>query len=90
MALVLNGPIWFRGIDTIFTFVFALITLLVAMLSYKAYRLTEEKRHKYFTMAFFLISAAFISNGLFTSLLITHMSEYLANIIGFFDFVFLA
>jgi len=89
MVLVLNGPMWFRGIDTIFFFVSGLITLLIAMLSYKAYKLSGDPKYKFFTLAFGLISAAFVYYALFITLLLTHVSRTLTNLVGQFDFVFL-
>ena len=89
MVLVLNGPIWFRGIDTLFTLIFALITLLIMLLSNKAYRLTSEPKYKYFSLAFGSLFLGFSTLSLFTALLITHISTTLTNLIQQFDFVYL-
>ncbi len=59
------------------------------MLSYKAYKLSGDPKYKFFTLAFGLISAAFVYYALFITLLLTHVSRTLTNLVGQFDFVFL-
>jgi hypothetical protein len=90
MVLVLNGPVWFYGYESIFVFVAGLITILISILSYKAYRLTEDSKHKYFSIAFFLMAIGFFIQSLFSTFLITHVWNGLGAILGYFDFVFLA
>ena len=45
--VLLNGPYWFMSLDSLFNLVYVLITLLIGGLSYKAYKLTEERKYKY-------------------------------------------
>ena len=89
MILVLNGPYWFRGVDAVFGLVYILVTLLIAALSYKAYKVTQEKKYSYFSTAFGLMSLAFLMYSLTTLALTTHVSEILNNMLTQFDFAFL-
>jgi hypothetical protein len=88
MVLVLNGPIWFRGFESLFIFAGGLITLLITLLSYKAYRITQERKFKYFSLAFLSMSLSFVIVSIFTTILITHVSEKLYYILGGFDYIF--
>lgn len=89
MTLLLNGPYWFRGIDAVLGIVYIVVTLLIALLSYRAYKHTEEKKYYYFTCAFGLMSLAFFLYSLTTLLLVTHISTTLTNLLSQFDFAFL-
>jgi hypothetical protein len=88
MVLILNGPIWFRGLDTLFTLGFALVTLFLALMSYRAYKVTELPRHKYFSLSFLLMSLGFGIFGIFSGLLVTHSSFVLDKVLSAFDFAF--
>ena len=89
MILLLNGPYWFRGIDALFGLVYILVTLLIAAMSYKAYKLTEEKKYSYFSAAFALMSCAFAIYSLTNLALTTHLSNTLSDMLTQFDFAFL-
>jgi len=89
MLLLLNGPYWFRGIDALFGLVYILVTLLIAAMSYKAFKLTNEKKYSYFSISFLLMSIAFFIYSLTNLILITHMSDTLNNLLTQFDFAFL-
>ena len=90
MALILYGPSWFYGYDSIFAFVFAIITILISLLSFRAYRFTGDKKYKFFSLSFLLISVANLIFWFFTSALLLHLSTELTNLIVLFDFPFLA
>ena len=89
MILLLNGPYWFRGIDALFGLVYILVTLLIAAMSYKAYKLTEDKKYSYFSTAFGLMSLGFLVYSLTNLALTTHLSNTLSNVLTEFDFAFL-
>ena len=89
MPLVLFGPEWFYGYESIFAFVFAVVTLLIALLSLKTYNLTNENSYKYFGLSFLLISAANIVFGFFATSLLLHFSTTLSTLLAAFDFAFL-
>ncbi len=89
MILLLNGPYWFRGLDALFGLVYILVTLLIAAMSYKAYKLTEEKKYSYFSAAFGLMSLGFLVYSLTNLALTTHISDQLNQMLSTFDFAFL-
>ncbi|MBS3170611.1 hypothetical protein J4223_02430 [Candidatus Woesearchaeota archaeon] len=87
--VLLNGPYWFMSLDSLFNLVYVLITLLIGGLSYKAYKLTEERKYKYFAVAFGLMSIAFFVYFTSTILLTTHISSNVTSILTGFDYAFL-
>jgi hypothetical protein len=89
MVLILNGPIWFRGIDTLFTLIFAFVTMFLALMSYRAYKVTELNRHKYFSLSFILMSLGFLVYGIASMLLITHVVTDLDQMLKNFDIFFM-
>jgi len=89
MPLIVYGPAWFYGYESIFAFVFAFVTLLISLLSFKAYGFTNDRKYKYFSLAFLLISAANFLVWLFTTLMHLHWTPYLDTLLSQFDFAFL-
>ncbi len=61
MPVIIYSHDWFNGIDSLFEIFTILVSLAIASVGYKAYRLTREKRHAYFSLAFALISLSFLS-----------------------------
>lgn len=59
MLVLINGPLWFRGIDATFEIIYALITLFIALMSYKIYKITDDQQFKNLAMGFGLFSIAF-------------------------------
>jgi len=55
------SPRWFYGIDIVFEIFIAMITFLIANYGYRYYRISRDKRYKYFSLAFMLIGFSFIS-----------------------------
>lgn len=88
--VLLNGPYWFMSLDSMFNLVYVLITLLIGRLSYKAYKMTEERKYKYFSVAFALMSVAFFVYFVATILLTTHVSSAVMKMLSGFDYAFLA
>ncbi|MDP3728377.1 MAG: hypothetical protein Q8R18_02880 [bacterium] len=89
MILLLNGPYWFRGIDALFGLIYIIVTLLIAAMSYKAYKMTDEKKYYYFSAAFVLMSISFLIYSLVNLALTMHISNTLNNILTNFDYGFL-
>ncbi len=52
-------PDWFRDIDTGFEVISVIVTFLIAATAYKFYKLTDEKRYKWFSASFFLIAVSY-------------------------------
>ncbi len=58
MFQLFSTPGWFSGWDIIFDGIGLVIALLIAMYSWRIYRLTTENKFAYFSFAFILISLA--------------------------------
>jgi len=54
------SPSWFFGIDSLFELVTVVVAMLVALYAHKVYKLTKEKRYRFFSYAFLLISVSYI------------------------------
>ncbi|MBI5797878.1 hypothetical protein HZA98_03160 [Candidatus Woesearchaeota archaeon] len=89
MIVLLNGPYWFRGADVFFGLIYILVTLMIAALSYKAYKLTEEKKYSYFSIAFLFLGISYLIYSVTNGILITHVSGMLNNVLNSFDYAFL-
>jgi hypothetical protein len=55
------GPRWFYGYDSIIELIAAITCVLLVYYSYKCYKLTLERRYKYFSTAFLSLTLAFLS-----------------------------
>jgi hypothetical protein len=60
MIRYIFSPKWFYGIDIIFEFFSLIIAFLIARYGYKLYKISGNKKHKYFSIFFFLIGIAFV------------------------------
>tara|TARA_Y100000310_G_C20612320_1_gene778677 strand:+ start:346 stop:1089 length:744 start_codon:yes stop_codon:yes gene_type:complete len=60
MFRLLFTPEWFSGWDLVFNAVSLLVALFIAGYSWRVYRLHKENKYAYFSLAFLLISLAFI------------------------------
>ncbi len=60
MIQYIFSPRWFYGIDIIFEAFSLIIVFLIARYGYKLYRVSNNKKHKYFSIFFFLIGVAFL------------------------------
>ena len=83
MVVLTTGPQWFQGYDILFNIVFAVITIFIAGLSYKASSLTKEKKYTFFGTAFLLIATSYLIFILFALFF-----NKLRPILEVFDFVF--
>ncbi|MCK4670031.1 MAG: hypothetical protein KAT43_02415 [Nanoarchaeota archaeon] len=61
MLRFLYSPVWFYNIDSIFEFVTVIIAILVAVYSYKCYKLSGDKKYKWFSMSFAAIGLGFLA-----------------------------
>ncbi|MBI4146689.1 hypothetical protein HY489_05125 [Candidatus Woesearchaeota archaeon] len=65
----LHGPHWFLGVDAALEALAGVIALLVAFASYKAWRLTGERKYGWFTVSISLLTVSFLSRALTDALL---------------------
>jgi len=61
MVDFLCGPNWFYGIDIIIEVISLIVAGLIAFFSYKAFKITKERKYFFFALAFFLIAISFVS-----------------------------
>ena len=59
MMQYIFSPRWFYGIDIIFELFSILIVILLARYGHRLYRITSDKKHKYFSVFFLLVGIAF-------------------------------
>ncbi len=53
-------PNWFRGVDQAFDIFSVIVSLLIFLYAFRAYKLTGQKKHLVFSIAFLLIGMSFI------------------------------
>jgi len=59
--VALQGPNWFFGIDSVFELIGTITLLLIFLASYKAYKITDMKRYKYYSIAFLVLMIGHLS-----------------------------
>ncbi|MEM2915948.1 MAG: hypothetical protein QXT19_01120 [Candidatus Woesearchaeota archaeon] len=64
VSIIVRGPEWFFGIDSLFEGFAAIALLLVILFSYKAYKLTKDKRYRTFGIAFGLMLTGIVARAL--------------------------
>ena len=69
VAIHLQGPVWFFGVDASLEAFAVIIALSVAIASFKVYRMTREKRFAYFTASFVLLTLSFLARAITDALL---------------------
>jgi len=69
-------PAWFFGIDIALELVFFIITLAVAIASYKIYRISREKSMQCFSASFFLISLSYLVWALINTFALSNLQEF--------------
>ncbi|NOX71735.1 MAG: hypothetical protein GXO64_03495 [Candidatus Micrarchaeota archaeon] len=60
MLRLIFSPKWFYGIDIAFEVVSIIVALLISFYSYKLYKVSRKKEHKYFFIFFLMIAASFV------------------------------
>lgn len=73
-------PNWFFGIDVIFEFVFAVITLILGIYSLKIYKLTSQKQSRLFGISFLLFSISYFIQSLFNFFIITRLGQNICEV----------
>lgn len=81
MSFIMFSPQWFFGIDVALEIVFAVVTLLVALLAFKVYRLCAQNQAKLFGISFLFISLSYFIQSAINFLMISKMNESVSNLI---------
>jgi hypothetical protein len=74
-------PTWFFGYDVLLELAFAIITLVVGLYSYKVYKLSGRKQVQTFSIAFFLISVAYLMQSITNFLIISKLNENVCQVL---------
>jgi len=85
MQTIYFAPKWFFGYDIGLEFLFAIISLVVAMFAFRVYRMTTQKQTKLFGMAFLLISISYFLQSLFNYLIVAKLSENICRMVKIQD-----
>jgi hypothetical protein len=64
MAIFINSPEWFQGIDSIIELLSLCVAFVIAWYGYKIYKLSSQKKYKYFSIGFLLIGISYIFEAL--------------------------
>lgn len=64
VAVTLQGPAWFFGVDAMLEAIVALIAFFVTVASFRVYRLTKEAKYGWFTASFALLTLSFLSRAI--------------------------
>jgi len=64
MFRFVSAPRWFYGYDVAFDAISAIVVILIALYGLKLYRFSGNKRHKNFSISFFLIGISFLFKSL--------------------------
>ncbi len=84
MAIYINSPQWFQGIDSIIELLSLIVAFMISFMGYKVYKLIKQKKYAYFSTAFFLIGLSYIFKII--SELAIYVKEVQHKIIGPFLF----
>ncbi len=61
MITLVFSPQWFYGVDIIFEILAVIVTLIISLYSFKLYKFTNERSHKYFAVFFMTFAASFLA-----------------------------
>lgn len=57
-------PVWFQGFDSLFQFLFVIVTALVGLLGIRAYLFFRDERYRLHAYGFFLLAGAYLALAL--------------------------
>lgn len=75
MSLTYLSPSWFFGYDVALEFLFAVISLMVALFAFKMYKATNQNQIKLFGISFSFISVSYFIQSIFNYLIISKANE---------------
>jgi hypothetical protein len=64
VSVLVHSPEWFFGVDSSLEACSALIAFLVAIVAYKIFRATKEKKYGFFSASFVLLTLSFIARAI--------------------------
>ena len=76
------GPEWFYGTAAVFEFIVMLITLFIAVYSFRIYFIVNDRKYLYFTLAFLFIAASFFIRAVTDYMASTHLIGRMPNVVA--------
>lgn len=61
MISLVFSPQWFYGIDIIFEILAVIVTLIISLYSFKLYKFSHQRSHKYFSVFFMTFAVSFLA-----------------------------
>jgi hypothetical protein len=81
MSFANLAPSWFFGYDVALEFVFAVISIVVALFAFKIFKKTDQKQVKLFGHAFLLIGISYLIQSILNYLIISKANETICRAI---------
>jgi hypothetical protein len=75
MAYLYLVPPWFFGIDIVFELVFAIVTLVVGLYSFKVYKLSGQNSSRLFGLAFLFFSISYFIQSFLNLAILSKLAE---------------
>lgn len=75
MSAIVSTPIWFQGIDIILEAFSIIVAAIIAVMGYRVYKLTEEKKSLYLSIAFASITASFIARAVTAGIIVSQVNN---------------
>jgi len=76
------GPSWFYGLDSGFELLVMLITLIIAVYSFRIFLLTKLRKYLYFTLAFVLISGSYLLKAIGDYIVFNSLIGRMPNVVA--------
>jgi hypothetical protein len=83
MVLAYLSPSWFIGYDVVLESLFAIVSLVVSIFSYRLYRDTDQRLLKYFSLSFGLIAISYLIQSALNFLIVNKLSENVSRMAKF-------
>ena len=85
MFFAYSSPPWFFGYDAILEFVFAVVSLVIALFAFKIYKVSDQKQVKLFGIAFLFVSLSYFTQSLFNYLIISRTNATICRALNWWS-----
>jgi len=76
------SPSWFAGYDVLLEAGFAIAALIIALVAFQIYRLTDQKQVRLFGISFLLISISYVLQSILNLLVVTRADQVACGIVA--------
>lgn len=83
MTLIYSAPEWFFNYAVTLELFFAIISLVIALFSYKLFRITNQHQSKLLGSSFFMISMAYFIQSAFNLAIVSKFNQTISTALGF-------